>query len=112
MIAADAIRTINIRAGAITADKIASAPVIRNLNIFDQTITGAKIDVNTITGNHIIDKSISPSKLRTDEEYEKIVISPDRPGTHTDRKVHNIIVSAEEPTNAQPGDIWFRVVNW
>ena len=106
------VNTEMIAADAITADKIASAPIIRNVNIFDRTITGAKIDTNTITGDHIIDKSISPSKLQTDEEYEKIVISPDQPGTHTDRKVHNIIVSAEEPTNAQPGDIWFRVVNW
>ena len=106
------VNTDMIAADAITADKIASVPIIRNVNIFDRTITGAKIDTNTITGDHIIDKSISPSKLQTDEEYEKIIISPDQPGTHADRKVHNIIVSAEEPTNAQPGDIWFRVVNW
>ena len=99
-----------IEPGAITADKISPTPIIRNDNIFDQTITGAKIDLNTITGDRLVDESISPSKLRTDEEYGKIVVSADKSSDRGERKVHNIIVSAEEPTNAQPGDIWFRIV--
>lgn len=110
MIEIDGVHTENIATNAITSDKLADGAV-QNNNILDQTITGAKIDLNTITGDNIQDQSVSGSKMKPDDEYHKIVVAPDTATNRSDRKVHNIIVSAEEPMDAKPGDIWFRIAD-
>ena len=110
MIEVEGIHTDNIATCAITSDKLANG-VVQNNNILDQTITGEKIDLNTITGDNIQDQSISGSKMKPDDEYHKIIVAPDTATNRSDRKVHNIIVSAEEPMDAKPGDIWFRIAD-
>lgn len=120
-----------IENGAVTAEKIEDNSIdetkIRNKSVgyiklkdealidhnrlFDRSVSGLKIQINTIENENIRDHVIEGRKIVDDAILGgRPTVTPDTKDTYKRRSLRNTIISMDAPEGGQDGDIWIRYI--
>ena len=110
-LAENAVTQTKIRDKAVTFTKLADGPMIDTEKLFDRSVSGLKIQLNTIENDNIKDKTIYGHKIADDIILGgHPTVSPDTYNTYKTRSLRNTIISMDAPSGGEDGDIWIRYI--
>jgi hypothetical protein len=111
LLAENAVITDKIRDKAVTFTKLADGPMVDTEKLFDRSVTGLKIQLNTIETDNLKESSVTSSKLDENLEFRgRPTVVPDTAETYEKRSLRNTIISPNAPEGGQDGDIWLRYI--
>lgn len=100
-----------IRNKSVGYIKLKDEALIDHNRLFDRSVSGLKIQINTIENENIRDRAIEGRKIADDVILGgRPTVTPDTKDTYKRRSLRNTIISMDAPEGGQDGDIWIRYI--